>query len=314
MSKLFENAIESIVVGIEDYRQNSRPRSLSAVRNFYAGTLLLAKEVLVRTVPDVEPDEILGARYKPVSDGNGGIEYKAVGRTTIDFAQVAERFNDFGIAISHARLNDLNRIRNDIEHLYTDATLGAVREAIAKAFPVVVELFRLIDEGPREVLGEAWQTMLEVRTFYEAERNRCELTFENVDWKSGALAEAPKLCPQCGSHLVEQNDPTNTDLHNADAKCRACGAEIEAENLVVTAIGEHLALSHRDIKHGAEPDLTECHECFLNTYVISETQCVWCHTTLGTCSLCGEQLTPDNKDPDGSDLCSYHAYVLSKDD
>jgi hypothetical protein len=236
MSKLFENAVESIIVGIEDYRQNSRPRSLSAVRNFYAGTLLLAKEVLVRKVPDAAPAELLGAKYKPVSDGAGGVEFGAVGHATIDFAQVAERFNDFNIAISHAQLKDLNRIRNDIEHLYNNATLDAVREAIAKAFPVVVELFRLADEDPREVLGEAWQTMLEVHTFYESERAQCEKTFETIDWKSETLAEVPKLCPECGSHLVELSDTENTNYEDADARCRACGAEIEAEKLVETAV------------------------------------------------------------------------------
>ena len=314
MSKLFENAVESIVVGIEDYRQNSRPRALSAVRNFYAGTLLLAKEVLVRQVPNADPDRLLGAKYKPVSDGDGGVEYEAVGHATIDFAQLSERFNDFGLRISHAELKDLNRIRNDIEHLYTNAALDAVREAIAKAFPVVVELFRLADEDPREVLGDAWQTMLEVRSFYESERAQCEDTFEKVNWKSDALAEAPKLCPECGSHLVEQNDPANTDHESADARCRACGEEIEAEKLVETAIDESLALSYRDVKHGAEPDHTNCHECTLKTFVFAENQCVWCHASLGTCAICSEQLTPDNKDPDGESLCSYHAYVLSKDD
>ena len=104
MSKLFENAIKFIIVGIEDYRQNSRPRSLSAVRNFYAGTLLLAKEVLVRNVQGADPDAILGAKYKPVSDGAGGVEYEAIGHTTIDFTQVGERFSDFELRISHTEL------------------------------------------------------------------------------------------------------------------------------------------------------------------------------------------------------------------
>lgn len=314
MSKLFDNAVESIVVGIEDYRRNSRPRALSAVRNFYAGTLLLAKEVLVRKVPNADPDDILGAKYKPVSDGAGGVNYETVGRATIDFAQVGERFSDFGLGISHAELKDLNRIRNDIEHLYTNAAVDAVREAIAKAFPVVVELFRLAEEDPREVLGDAWQTMLEVRSVYERELEQCEMTFERVDWKSEALAEAPKVCPECGSHLVEQTDPENTKYENAKARCRACGEEIEAEKLVETAIDEHLSLSHRDIKYGAEPDHTNCHECSLKTYVLAENKCVWCRATLGTCLICDEQLTPDNKDPDGDNLCSYHAHVLSKDD
>jgi hypothetical protein len=48
MNTLFDNAIQSIQLGIEDYEHNDPMRALSAVRNFYAGTLLLAKEVLVR--------------------------------------------------------------------------------------------------------------------------------------------------------------------------------------------------------------------------------------------------------------------------
>jgi hypothetical protein len=102
MSKLFNNAVESIVVGIEDYQQNSRPRALSAVRNFYAGTLLLAKEVLVRKVPGADPDEILGAKYKPIISKMGGVEYEAVGHATVDFTQLAERFKDFGLSIVFA--------------------------------------------------------------------------------------------------------------------------------------------------------------------------------------------------------------------
>lgn len=314
MSKLFNNAIESIIVGIEDYRQNSRPRALSAVRNFYAGTLLLAKEVLVRKVPGADPDEILGAKYKPVMGKSGGLEYEAVGHSTVDFTQLAERFRDFGLQISHGQLKDLNRVRNDIEHLYTNAGHEAVREAIAKAFPVVVELFRLASEDPRTALGGAWLTMLEVRSFYDSERQRCEATFANVDWQSHTLAEAPKLCPKCGSLLVEQDDPANIDFQSTDATCRACGEQITAEALVETAIDEHLALSHREIAQGEEPIHTNCHECSMKTYVMAENRCGWCHANLGTCHICGEQLSPNNVDVDNHRLCSYHGHVLSKDD
>jgi hypothetical protein len=48
MNTLFDNAIQSIQLGIEDYQANDPRRALSAVRNFYSGVLLLAKEVLVR--------------------------------------------------------------------------------------------------------------------------------------------------------------------------------------------------------------------------------------------------------------------------
>ncbi len=56
MNTLFDNAIQSIQLGVEDYQANDPRRALSAVRNFYAGILLLAKEVLVRTAPGASPE------------------------------------------------------------------------------------------------------------------------------------------------------------------------------------------------------------------------------------------------------------------
>lgn len=37
MSELFENAVVSIQLGVEDYQSNDPRRAISAVRNFYAG-------------------------------------------------------------------------------------------------------------------------------------------------------------------------------------------------------------------------------------------------------------------------------------
>ena len=45
MSDLFNNAVASIRMGVEDYTNKDGNRALSAVRNFYSGVLLLAKEV-----------------------------------------------------------------------------------------------------------------------------------------------------------------------------------------------------------------------------------------------------------------------------
>lgn len=62
MNSLFGNAIQSVQLGISDYQANDPKRALSAVRNFYAGALLLAKEVLVRAAPNADPKEVLSAR------------------------------------------------------------------------------------------------------------------------------------------------------------------------------------------------------------------------------------------------------------
>ena len=129
---------------------------MSAICNFYAGTLLPAKEVLVRRAPKANPRDVIGTRFKPVLD-KGDIKFEAAANRTIDFEEIGQRFKDFGLPIDRAALLDLNKMRNDIEHHYTSVTRKAVREAIAKAFPVVVDLFRLAGEEPRTALGDVWE-------------------------------------------------------------------------------------------------------------------------------------------------------------
>src|SRR6202165_762479 len=104
MSSLLQNAIESIQLGVEDYQANDRKRALSAVRNFYSGTLLLAKEVLIRSAPDADPEHVIGANYRPVPDGRGGVMFEQDGHRTVDFAEIGKRFADFGLTIDHSAL------------------------------------------------------------------------------------------------------------------------------------------------------------------------------------------------------------------
>jgi hypothetical protein len=177
MSKLFQNAMESLQLGIEDYQHNDSKRALSAVRNFYAGTLLLAKEVLARTAPMASPKDVLSARPRPVPDGKGGIKFDP-GDKTIDFSDIGKRFKDFGLKIDQSALAELNRIRTDVEHSFSSVPRKSMREAIAKAFPVVADLFRLANEDPRLVLGDAWLVMLDVRAVYERELEQCRASFK----------------------------------------------------------------------------------------------------------------------------------------
>ena len=147
MSALLQNAVDSLALGVEDFSANDSRRTLSAVRNFYAGALLLAKEALVRAAPNADPDEIIGAKYKPVPNGTGGVEHVQDGPQTVDFQSIAIRFRDFGIRANPRRLEKLNRIRNDIEHRYTVQAQDNIREAIATAFPLVSELFAQIGKA-----------------------------------------------------------------------------------------------------------------------------------------------------------------------
>ena len=95
MNSLFDNAIQSIQIGIEDYEHNDPKRALSAVRNFYAGTLLLAKEVLVRKAPKAAVMDVLATKFTPVPSGAGGVTFESNSKT-IDFDELGERFKAFG--------------------------------------------------------------------------------------------------------------------------------------------------------------------------------------------------------------------------
>jgi hypothetical protein len=316
MNSLFGNAIQSIQLGIEDYQANDPKRALSAVRNFYAGTLLLAKEVLVRAAPNADPKDVLSARPRPIPDGTGGIKFDP-GDKTIDFSDIGKRLKDFGLPIDQNALTDLNRIRSNVEHSFSSVPHSVMREAIARAFPVVVDLFRLAREQPHTALGDSWQVMLDVRAVYEKELAACRRSFDGVDWKSASMAEASPVCPECESHLVERRDTSKTHHEYADSDCRACGAKIEAERLVVATLDAHFAAeSHFAAKDGDDPPLGACPECGLETYVIwqEENGCAWCCESLDECSMCSTSLTPSNVSADSNSLCGHCANILSKDD
>lgn len=317
MPDLFENAVASIRLGVEDYQVNDPARALSAVRNFYAGLLLLAKEVLVRKAPNADDNEVIASRYKPVPDGTGGIRYVAASRHTIDFDNIGSRLKDFKVNIDQEALNDLNRIRNDIEHNYPKVPHDTVRQAIARAFPIAVNLFRQAGEEPSMILGDTWEMMLEVHSVYKDELKSCHASLGKVEWRSRIVENSAFLCPECQSELVAQDNPSNTEFQSADSHCRSCGAEISAETLIMNALSTHFELEgYFAAKDGDEGPLQDCPECGLTTYVLTEEQagCLWCDCSLDECAVCHVGLTPANVDPANHGLCSYHGHLMSKDD
>ena len=128
----------------------------------------MAKDVLVQKAPKASVKEVLGTKFVPVPDGKGGVTFEANNKT-VDFNELGERFKTFGLSIDRSALGELNGIRNDMEHYYTNASSKKVREAIALAFPMVVDLFKLLHEEPTKHLGEAWEVMLEVKAVYDKE-------------------------------------------------------------------------------------------------------------------------------------------------
>ncbi|MEJ1961767.1 MAG: hypothetical protein WDO56_09545 [Gammaproteobacteria bacterium] len=319
MSALLQNAVSAIRMGIEDYARATPDRSLSAVRNFYAGVLLLAKEVLARRAPQANPDEIIGSTYKPVPDPAGGVMYVPDGHRTIDFETTWRRFKDFGLAIDRAALGDLNRIRNDIEHRFTQQPEQVVREALSKAFPVTVALFRAANEDPRTLLGEAWLSMLEARALYDAELARCRSTLSAIKWHSQIVAAAHLRCTECESDLIEQQDSKNSEQDRMELSCQACGETITVDDAIAEVVERTLGgeAFERAKEGGEDGPIFDCPECARGTYIESENRCATCGYSLEweDCARCHSGISlSDALDGFDGGICSYCSNLFDKDD
>ena len=311
--KLKENALTSIRLGIEDFQrsrllieQNGDPaRALSAIRNLFAGVLLLFKYKIATSVDDPEvaatlifnPPEVL-----PQADGNGGVEWQPVGkfkRTTIDVATIQRRFEGFDIEMDWATINKLQECRNHLEHLHPANTLGEVADFVA------------------ELLGAAWSIMLEHHTFLMDTRAECVAAWDEVGvptlmqpW----LEESQ--CEECGSSLLHPHAEDVEDSMSVEADdnrfryvCVACGHSDHVGPLMIKNLND---AHDYDLRDGGEPGVETCYECQRDTFVIGEQHCLWCEAELDytECAVCEDALGQDDQFNGG--LCGYHHHAHEK--
>ena len=317
MNSLFENAVQSILLGVEDYQKDDPGRALSAMRNLYAGVLLLGKEVLVRRAPNAKPNVLLAHRIVPKPDGGGGVAFEQSGVQTVDFETLGSRLKAFGVDVDLGHMGQLNKTRNSIEHRSTDLSSGALREQIAAVFPTVVELFHYANEEPGDVLGQAWQVILQVRRAYEAEAKACQDTLKAINWPMPVMSEVALCCPRCDSRLVAQQDPTNSAPYLMACSCKACVNELDAEEVFEHTLADHFSSeAYIAVTDGGEEPLGMCPECNRETYLWGSENhgCAVCGAVLDRCISCEQQLSPWSVSADDSRLCSDCQYKMDKDD
>lgn len=317
---LFDNALHSIQIGVEDFQRNDDRRLLSAVRNIHAGGLLLCKEKLRRLSPD---DEILLAqRYAPRPTGDGGVSIVPIGRNTVGLQDIRERLKEFGIiSVDWRKFDAIGEIRNDMEHSYYAGARERARQAVADATVLIRQLLvEVLDETPLDVLGwECWAALLENEEVFNAELKACRTSLEAVNWDSAVVRRSlPELaCPACKSKLVRQLDSENTERAGVAMVCSACGAEPELGAVLEVAFDEEFgAEAHYSIKDGGESPIDVCPECGKWTFVVDESQCVSCEFVLpagAECAVCTSALSAEEFAEHGN-LCSYHAASAAKDD
>jgi len=316
MSEIFENAISSIILGIEDFETGSDARMLSSARNYYAGLLLLAKECLVRAAPEADPMKVIGAKFKPVPDGDGGVEHEVVGYTTVDLSQLKSRFKDFKLPWPDADIDKLQRFRNDLEHHHLKEPVSALGEAIASSFPMVVDFCDILDEDPQAHLVDVWGTILEQHDAFQKVKKQCFDSLEVIEWP----AEVSKLdrmsCPACGSSLIGQADPANTDHEQVEGKCYQCGEEIAFDTLMELVVKTSYEIdAYLMAKDSLNAAFDYCPECAVKAYVDSgeASVCFNCGVSIaGECSRCSTTIDLNEYNPDHPNLCSYCAHMWEK--
>lgn len=330
--KLQENALTSIRLGIEDFQrsqvtvaQGGDPaRALSAVRNLFAGVLLLFKYKIAISVDDpneapaliFNPPEVL-----PQSDGNGGIEWKPVGkfkRTTIDVATIKKRFEGFGIEVDWPTIDKLQECRNHLEHLHPANTLGEVADFVAELFPVLRDFVQTqLNEQPAELLGAAWPIMLKHHNFFVDTGADCDAAWANAGVPEMMQPWLEKCqCEACSSSLLRPHPDDieeNTSVEGQDNTfryvCVACGHVDLIGPLMIKELNDAYDYDPRD---GGEPNVEECNQCGRDTFVISEQHCLWCGAELDypECSVCEEPLHQEDQYNGG--LCGYHLHAYEK--
>lgn len=321
MNPLLQNAVVSIQLGLEDFASEDERRIISSVRNLYSGVLLLCKEVLRCLSPPGSNDVLIRIKKKAVKEPDGAVKLVGDGKRTIDRFEIEETFKQLQLTVDLSNLRRLADIRNDIEHMHPTHTPALIQEAIADAMPIIRDVIvKELHEEPSALLGQAaWDALLDQARVFKAEQDACRASFDGIDWKSDALAAALDefRCPQCSSTLVRNDNTDATRPDEITLVCSKCCEEADIEAVIEAALGESLNWeAYVAMTDGGDCPLENCPECDRDTFIVGEGRCANCGFSLRgyECAICSEQLTIDDYRCGDGNYCSYHQYVLSKDD
>ncbi|KPN64865.1 hypothetical protein SAMN04488527_12131 [Aliiroseovarius crassostreae] len=323
MKELLDNAVLSIEFGVEDFKADDERRLLSAIRNLYAGVLLLCKQVLWNASPEGSEGSLIYKDLVPEKQEDGSVlmKPKKAHRNTIDRRQIEERFKSLDLDLDWGRLTSLANIRNDAEHLFLKATPVVAKEALASTLPLVQKLLAdHLEEDPPTLLDEdVWQTLLQNSEVFEAQAAQCRKTFDGVFWGADILPDSIRFlrCPHCKSSLVRCDETVALEFENLWMDCAECNQEIDREDAFLHALAELVdSQSYLAAKNGELPSITTCPECSLESWSRYDQKCVFCNEETQTCGICGTDCDPDDYNPlDGyCSSCSYGMQKAMKDD
>jgi hypothetical protein len=318
---LLQNAIYSIEVGVEDYLQTEDRRNVSAVRNVYAGIILLLKEKLVRLSPEYDTELLIKKNLIPKKNKDGDIVFSGAGKKTINLHEIKVRLENLGVDVDWKRLEEISHLRNELEHYYTNKSPGLVKEILAKSFLIIRDfLTNELNESPVSIIDrDLWPKFLEIEEVFSSEEKACKESFVNFNWKYKTINKAVKhaKCYFCESSLIQltkhqpyEDTPSGRTLFKdyfTKIRCNSCGEIIDCWPELFEKCLEELFYADLYIAatQGGEPPCDSCPECKKNTFVFEEGCCVACDyiPEYKECIRCHNHIGLKEQDLNG--LCSY---------
>lgn len=313
---ILKNAINSIIIGLEDYQSKDERRIVSAARNIFAGILLLFKYKLCELSPSDSDEVLIKQKVIPKIDARGRIKWIGKGKKTVDVQNIRERFEALGISVNWDRLERINKYRNEIEHYYSNLNAQSVQQLISESFIIIRDFIsEHLKNDPQQLLGkEAWSILIKVNEVYEKEKSECNRAIESLTFFHNKIQMAFEdySCAECGSGLIMPTQ-NNTDATDVEFRCRSCGNTLSYENLARLAVADYFShevyLSYTD---GDDTPITDCPDCS-GIYLYHEHICSSCgYSATHECQRCGSIIHPEELlcEP----FCSYCAHMMSKDD
>jgi len=303
MESIITNGLNSIRVGMEDYEQarknGSEARLTSAVRNVYAGILILAKAKLYELSPPDSAGILIRVVRPELVDRR--IELVPDKRKTIGYEEIKRRFEHFRLKLDWAKIERVGAIRNDLEHFYHRGARSNVQEALADAATAIRGLLVHLNLDPVRNLGQPWWgILLRNEELFAAERAACHQTFANVHWlnETARAASAHFVCQECKSPLIRQADAGNGTQDAMRLSCAACGAGTEVRAAMERAVTEQYGRELYEAQtQGGELPVVRCPECRNYALVLDTNECAACGSTLGAqttwCDTCRNPLSAE---------------------
>lgn len=322
--KLRENAITSIKHGIQDfyraslfyqrvkelppddfaytpfhdnYEEVGEPdssRSISAIRNFSAGVLLLLKYRISKSFKNRD-DKIFSIfnskTATEINDDRGFYVKVFYKQTTIDTDGIKKMLSRLNINFDTKALTELIDVRNNVEHLHPKDNYANISSVLASMFSPLEDFINLeLNESPEGILGIEWRMMLTHKDFYNATRSKIERKWKSIVFDNGlqGFRENPlKNCPICTIGFISPSHPKILSGDNKisasqycdeiNCTCTECDISLTLKELseVLFSSFHGMYFQDKDGKH-KEEIIEICEKCGTNAFSKTSKKCMWC--------------------------------------